>query len=145
MKKEVVSMFGQVFDNMAKVTGATVTIQQDIFKKWFSMWPNIPGFQPDPGSAEQVEKFQKRWAATVSELLKRHRELTETQFKAGMENIEKAFQIGEAKTPEEIRAKTIELWQKCFDYMRQTTEAQIRETQVATQKWFELLATPVPC
>jgi hypothetical protein len=145
MKKEEVSMFGQLLENIGKVTGATVTIQQDIFKKWFTMWPAMPGLPTDPASAEQMEKFQKRWAATVSELLRRHRDFTETQFKAGMENIERAFQIGEAKTAEEIRARTIELWQKWFESMRQTTEGQIRETQVATQKWFELLTTPVPC
>jgi hypothetical protein len=137
-------MFVQAFENMAKFTGATVAMQQEIFKKWFSLWPTMPGVSTYPASAEQVERFQKRWAETVSELLRRHREVTETQFKAGMQNIEKVLQIGEAKTPEDYRARTIELWQKCFDSLYQATEAQVRETQVATQKWFELMATPSP-
>src|SRR5690349_3249155 len=124
-------MFVQMLENMGKVTGATVAMQQEIFKKWFNMWPGFAGVPAYPDSPEQVARFQKRWAETASELLRRHREVVETHFKAGMQNIEQAFQIGEIKDPEEIRARTIELWKKCFDGFRQVTEAQIRETQVA--------------
>jgi broad specificity phosphatase PhoE len=135
-------MFSQVMESMAKVTGATVAMQQEMFKKWFSMWPGMATYPP--ASAEQVERFQKRWADTVSELFRRQRDVTETQFKAGIQNIEAAFKVGEARTPEEVRARAIELWQKCFDNLRQASEAQLRETQVAVEKWFELMTPPFP-
>jgi broad specificity phosphatase PhoE len=135
-------MFSQVMESMAKVTGATVAMQQEMFKKWFSMWPGMATYPP--ANAEQVERFQKRWADTVSELFRRQRDVTETQFKAGIQNIEAAFKVGEAKNAEEVRARAIELWQKCFDNLRQASEAQLRETQVAVEKWFELMTPPFP-
>ena len=55
-----------------------------------------------------------------------------------------AFKVGEAKSVEEVRARTIELWQKCFDNLRQASEAQIREAKIAVEKWFELMTPPFP-
>src|SRR5262245_6371742 len=137
-EQEGVSMFVSVLENMGKITGATAQMQQELFKKWFSMWPGFPAtpgtpFTPGipPAWMEQAQKVQKRWAETVNELLRRQRETVEAQFKAGQVNIEKAFQIGEARTPEELRARTAELWQKCFEAVRQTSEAQVREFTVA--------------
>jgi broad specificity phosphatase PhoE len=135
-------MFIQALESMGKVTDATVAMQQEMFKKWFSLWPGLAAYPP--ANAEQVERFQKKWAETVSELVRRQREVTEAQFKVGMQNIEKAFQVGEARSPEEFRARTVELWQKCFDGLRQASEAQIRETKMAVEKWFELMTPPAP-
>jgi hypothetical protein len=135
-------MFSQVMDSMAKVSNATMAMQQEMFKKWFSLWPGMATYPP--ASAEQVERFQKRWAETVGELIKRQRDVMEAQFKAGMQNIEAAFKVGEARSAEEVRARTIELWQKCFDNLRQASEAQIREAKVAVEKWFELMTPPFP-
>jgi len=132
-------MFDQVFASLRTATEASVSLQQEMFKKWIGLWPGCL-----PTSAEQVEQFHKRWAETVSELLQRQRAVTEAQFQAGLQNIDRAFQIGEAKDPAEFRARTIELWKKCFEGMRQGWEAQARESQVVIDKWFDLLTTPVP-
>jgi hypothetical protein len=138
-------MFAAVLENMGKISGATAQMQHELFKKWFSLWPGVPGFPGYPtGWTEQVQKVQKKWVEVVGELLRRQRETVEAQFKAGQANIEKAFQIGEAKTPEELRAKTIELWQKCFEAVRQSSEAQVRDFTVAIEKWFELMMLPLP-
>jgi hypothetical protein len=130
-------MFDQVIENMRKATEATVQMQQEMFKKWVTLWPGVPGASPAWG--EQAQKFQKRWAETVTELLKRQREVSEAQFKAGLQNIEKAFQLGEVKTPEELRARTIELWKQCFESLRQASEAQMREFQTAVEKFVDLM------
>jgi hypothetical protein len=107
-----------------------------MFKTWVNLWPGIPASSPAWG--EQVQQFQKKWAETLGEMLKRQREVTGTQFKAGLQNIEKAFQVGEAKTPEELRTKSLELWRKCFDDLRQVYEAQLRGFEMAMEKWAEL-------
>jgi hypothetical protein len=133
-------MFDQVIQNMRKATEVTVQLQQEMFKKWVNMWTGVPGAPPIWG--EQAQKVQTKWAETVTELLKRQRETTEAQFKAGMQNIEKAFQLGEVKTTEELRVKTIELWKQCFESVRQAHEAQMRDCQVAVEKWFELVTKP---
>jgi hypothetical protein len=129
-------MFNQVFDNFRRATEATVQLQQEMFKTWINLWPGIPTASPSWG--EQVQQFQKKWSEALSEMVKRQREVTGAQFKAGLQNIEKAFQIGEAKTPEELRARSIELWKKCFDDLRQVYEAQLRGFEMATEKWTEL-------
>jgi hypothetical protein len=137
-------MFDQVFESLRKATEASVQVQQEMFRKWMSLWPGVPASAPLWG--EQVlrfQEFQRRWAETVNDLLKRQRELIEAPFKAGLQNIEKAFQFGEAKTVEEMRARTIEMWQRCFDSLRQTHEALLREFQTGTEKWLELLTKSV--
>jgi len=132
-------MFDQVFASLRTATEASVSLQQEMFKKWIGLWPGTA-----PASAEQVEQFHKRWAETVSELLRRQGQVTEAHFQAGLQNIDQAFQIGEVKDPVEFRARTIELWKKCFDSLRQGWEAQARESQVAFDKWFDLLTTAHP-
>ena len=129
-------MFNQVFENFRRATEATVQLQQEMFKTWINLWPGIPAASPSWG--EQVQQFQKKWSEALGEMLKRQREVTGAQFKAGLQNIEKAFQIGEAKTPEELRARSIELWKKCFDDLRQVYETQLRGFEMATEKWAEL-------
>jgi hypothetical protein len=105
-------------------------------KKWIGLWPGLPAV---PAVPEQMQQVQKKWAETVGELLKKQRVSTEALFKAGVENLEKAFQGGEVKTPEEMRAKTLELWQKCFEGMRQAWEAQIRDFQMVVARFTEMM------
>jgi hypothetical protein len=138
-------MFIPVMESMQKISASTAEIQQEMFKRWFGMWPAFPA---TPGFAapfgEQFQRFQKRWTETVGDLLRRQRETVEARFKAGQQNLERAFHVGEAKSPEELRAKTIEFWQKCIESVRQTSEAQIRDFQVAVEKCCELMAPAFP-
>src|SRR4051794_34096065 len=118
-------MFEQVFDLMRKATDSTIQLQREMFQRWTSLWPGMPGSQPV--WSEQVQQFQKRWAETVSELVKKQTETLEAQFKMGLKNIEDAFRLTEVKDVEELRARTIELWQRSFDCLRQGYETQVRD------------------
>lgn len=131
------AMFEQVFENLQKIIEANAKAQQELFKKWVGLWPAAPTATLPWG--EQYQKFPKQWADSVQSLLKRQREYLDVQFKAGVGNIEKAFAVGEAKTAEELKAKTIELWKKCFETLTQGYEVQMREIQAATAKWVELV------
>jgi hypothetical protein len=126
-------MFDQVYQNMHKAVEANLQMQQEMFKKWAAMWPGIPGTP-----ADKVQEFQRKWADFVAETVKRQKEFMEAQFKAGVENVERAFRVGEAKTPEELKAKTLELWKKCFESLRVAYEAQIKDSQALLEKWIEL-------
>lgn len=128
-------MFDQVFDSMRKATEETVQMQQEMFKKWLSLWP---GFPLPASWTEQVQEIQKKWVEAANDMLRRQREAMQGQFDAGLQNIEKAFQLCEAKTGEELRTKTIELWQKCFQSLRQAFEAQVRESQATMKKVLEM-------
>ena len=133
-------MFEPVFENLRQATEATIQMQQDLFRKWVSFWPGVPGIPTIPAvGAEPFIKFQKKWTEFVGEIVKKQRETLEAQFSAGLKNIEEAFRLGEIKDPEEVRAKTIELWQKSFECVRKLFEAQLRDFQAAMAKWTELM------
>jgi hypothetical protein len=131
-------MFEQVFESLKKSTESTVQMQQEMFKKWVSLWPGTP--PTPPAWTPQFEQFQKKWKEVVAELQKRQKEAVEANLKTGLENIEKAFQIGEAKNTEDLRVRVIELWKKCFESAQKIYEAQVRDFQTAMEKWAELFA-----
>jgi hypothetical protein len=125
-------MFENVMESFRRATEATVHLQQEMFNKWISLWSGLPG---PPVWQQQAKEVQKKWAETMHSLIKRRSEATEAQFKAGLANIQKAFQIAEAKSPEEWRAASLELWRQCFDELRKVHEAQVQAFEAGLQKW----------
>jgi len=131
-------MIDPIIDSLRKATESTIQLQQEMFKKWASLWPGLPGSQPIWG--EQVEKYQKAWTEFLEDILKKQRDGLETQFAAGRKNLEAMLKLAELKDPRELRAKTLELWQQTFDTLRQTFETNVRDFQAAVAKWTEMLA-----
>jgi hypothetical protein len=129
-------MFNQVLDNFRQAAEATVHLQQEMVKKWITLWPGIP--VSSPSWEEQVKQFQKKGAETLDGMFKQQREVTEAYFEVGLKNIEKAFEVGASKSPEELRAKSLELWQQCFDNLRKVYEAQMRAFEMTMEKWAHL-------
>jgi hypothetical protein len=134
-------MFDQVFDNFRKATETTLQAQQDLFRQWTTQWPMLPLAPTRSGTAmtEQASSFQKQWTDSVSALMTRHCESLDAQYRAGIRTIEDALRTTEAKSPEEFRKLTEELWRKSFEVLKQTIENQIRDFQVAVEKWSELM------
>jgi hypothetical protein len=128
-------MFDQAFESLRKATESSIALQQEMFRKWMDLWPGIP---VSTFPFTELQKFQKKWVEVVSELVKKQNETLEAKFKAGLQNIEEAFRLAEIKDPEVLRTKTVELWQKTFDYLRQASETQLRDFQHAVSKWAEL-------
>ena len=136
-------MFDQVFDNFRKATETTLQAQQDLFRQWMSQWPMVP-MAPTASSnstavTEQAQTFQKQWADSVTTLMTKHCEALDAQYRAGIKTIEDALRTTEAKSPEEFRRLTEELWRKSFEVLKQTIENQLRDFQVAIEKWSELM------
>jgi hypothetical protein len=136
-------MFDQVFDNFRKATESTLQAQQDLFRQWMSQWPMFPvaptAASNATGVTEQVRNFQKQWTDSVTALMTRHCEALDTQYRAGIKTIEDALRTTEARSPEEFRKLTEELWRKSFEVLKQTIENQIRDFQAAVEKWSELV------
>jgi hypothetical protein len=130
-------MFNTVFENLRTATDLAIQTQQDLFKKWIAFWEGGTLFQSVKG--EQAQKFQKKWTEAVTETLKRQREAMEVQFTAGLKSLEAAFAVAGAKDIAEVRAKSVELWQKSFDCLRKAFEAQTSEFQAALARWTELV------
>jgi hypothetical protein len=136
-------MFDQVFDNFRKATETTLQAQQDLFQQWMSQWPKFPaasqGGAGGENVREQVESFQKQWTESVTALLTKHCAALDAQYRAGIQVIEETLRTSEAKSPEEFRKLTEELWRKSFDVLTKTIENQIRDFQAAVEKWSEMM------
>lgn len=142
-------MYDQVLDNFRRATESTMQLQQELFKNWTQQWmqspampviPGLTGSNPAATWAEQLRTFQKQWANAVSEMLTKHRETLDTQYRAGIRTIEDAFRVGDAKDPDQFRRLTEELWRQGFDCLKTIIEAQIRDFQGAAEKWFEVFS-----
>jgi hypothetical protein len=127
-------MFEQVFESLRTATEANLRMQQELFQKWASLFPGVP-----PAGGEPFPQLQQQWGEFVAGLVKKQCETLEAQFQAGRKHLEEAIHLAEVKDPEELRAKTMELWQKTFEYMRQAYEAQMRDFQAAVVQWTELM------
>ena len=128
-------MFEPVFESLRKATDATVKMQQELFNKWTAMFPALPMV---PAAYEPL-KFQKRCLEVMTELTRKQRETLEAQFNSGVKTVEEAFRLCEAKDPAELRTRTVELWQKAFDSLRQVYDSQVKDFQAATAKWADLM------
>jgi len=131
------TMFEQVFESLRTATTTSINMQQELFNKWLGFWPGVASLPT--GGTDQVQIIKKKWVELTAEMVKKQRETLEAQFKAGLKNIDESFRLAKAKDPEELRAKTVELWQKSVECMRQMYEAQLRDFQAAVGKWTELM------
>ena len=127
-------MFEPVFESLRTMTEANIQMQQEMFKKWVGMWPGAPA----PNGGEQIMKAQKKWADATTDMLTKHRETLDAQYRAGIKTIEDAFRVGEAKDPEQFRRLAEELWRQSIECLTTIVEAQLKDVQAAMQKWFEL-------
>lgn len=138
-------MFDQILDTYRRAAESTAQFQQNMLKNWFQQqWPqmfSVPAFQP-PGAAlvEQAHAMQKQFGETVTAMLEKHRESLDEQYRAGIQTIEDAFKLGQAKDPEHFRKLAEELWRHSFEALKGVTEDQSREFQDAMKKWFEVVS-----
>jgi len=129
-------MFDQVLENVRRATEFNIRTQQRLFKKWAGLC-TMPGI-PNP-AGEQITKVQEQWTEFVTGLAKKQRETMEPHFKTSLKILEEACGLVEAKDPEDLRTKTIELWQKSFQCMRQVCESQLYDFEHAVGQWLELV------
>ena len=147
-------MFDMILENYRKATESTMKLQQDVLRNWTMQLPQMFGSQTFglpfmggsaagsamPGAAflEQLGAAQKKWGETVTDMLNKHRETLDAQYRAGIRTIEEAFRVGEAKDPEQFRRLTEELWRHSFECLKTVAESQTRDMQTAMQKCFEV-------
>jgi hypothetical protein len=90
--------------------------------------------------SEQVHSIQKKAGETITDLMNKHREALDTQYRAGIRTIEEAFRVGEAKDPEQFRKLAEELWRQSYECLKTLAESQTRDIQTVMQKWFDLVS-----
>ncbi len=132
----VANVYDDVFKNFRMAAESSLKMQQEMLRQWGVMWPGFP--TPQAAWMEKVRDFQHQWVATVSDLARKHRDALDRQYQAGLESLEEALRMTESSNPEELRARTEQLFRKTFECMREISETQMNEFQEAVNKWSEL-------
>ena len=132
----VTNVFEQAFDSLRKTAEANLEMQQEVFRQWAANWPGFP--QPQNAWVERAQKFQKEWAKTVKELLGKHREILDEEYRLAMESLEEAFRVAQSSDPQEYAKRCEALCKKSLEVMREAGELQVKEMQDALNKWIAL-------
>jgi hypothetical protein len=127
--------FDRVYDDFRKATEATLQIQQDLFRQWVTFWPAFPKVQPS--WVEQFQQFQKKWTQASAELTRKYLEAWDKQYKAGVESLEGALRMAEAKDPAELRQLVLGLWHKSFDSLKELAQTQVHNFQTTFERCME--------
>jgi hypothetical protein len=123
-------MFSQLFDGYRRATESWMQMQQDALKQMGQQWMRPPGNMP-AASGDWNRTSQRRWVELVTEVLNKQRESIDWIYESGAQIIEQTFLASDAKSPEDYRRVTEELWRKLFDSLKTHSEAQLRDLQ----KW----------
>jgi hypothetical protein len=124
-----------IIDSVRKTTESSVAMQQELFRKWVNWLPGAPVSVIPFG---ELQKFHTKWVETIGELFQRENDTLAVQLKMGFGTIEKLCHLAEAKDPEQLRTKTVEIWQKAFDDLRLIFETQMKSLQNAVTKFTEV-------
>jgi len=116
-------MDNPILESFRKVSESSLQMQQEMLKHWTERWAGSTS-QAQNASSEASHNVQKRWLALGVDLLNKHRASLDSTYAAGIQLIEQSFGAAGAKSPEEYRRMTEELWRKLFDTYRNQAEAQ---------------------
>jgi hypothetical protein len=116
-------MDNPILESFRKVSESSLQMQQEMLKHWTERWAGSTS-QAQNASSEASQNVQKRWLALGVDLLNKHRASLDSTYAAGIQLIEQSFGAAGAKSPEEYRRMTEELWRKLFDTYRSQAEAQ---------------------
>jgi hypothetical protein len=125
-------MFDQLIDGVRKASESSLQMQQEMFKNWARLFSGQASEAGAP--AEWGRTSQKRWAELYVEMLNRHREALDSTYKSGIQIIEQALHVTEAKSPDDSRRMLEDLWRKLFDLQKEQSESQFRDFQTFYEK-----------
>ena len=129
-------VFEQAMESFRKTAEITLSAQKELYQQWQRNCP--ASVQPQASWLDQVRQFQRSWANTVVDLVRKQRDTLDRQYQAGVDALEEAFSVADTSDPEELRKRAEQLCRKNLDCLKETSEAQIREFQNATTHWVEL-------
>lgn len=127
-------MLDQFIESFRKASESSLLGQQQLFKQWMQYTPAPNLAQGAP--ADWANSIYKRWADALSETLSRQRELLDSSYRTGIQIIEQSLRVSEVKSAEDYRRLVDETWRKLSDSFKDQAEAQLREFQKASEKWF---------
>jgi hypothetical protein len=131
-------MFDQILESFRKASESSLQMQQDMVRQWTQQWLSL---SPNTATAstEWGRAYQKRWLGFMLELLDKHRESLNTTYKSGIQVVEQAFRVSEARSSDEYRKTVEDLWRKLFDTFKENSEGQFSEFQRFAERSFEMV------
>ena len=82
---------------------------------------------------------QKRCINLATEILERQRESFDALFKSTINLLQQTSQISEAKSSDDYRKATEDLWRKWFESVKSHSETQFRDVQTFAGKSLEIV------
>src|SRR5271157_4029086 len=145
-------MVDKILENYKKAVESTLRLQQEMLRSWTmqsspfgTQVPELPktGTSTSASAApaatwlEQLSTAQRKWTEAVADMLKRHQETLDEQYRAGIRAIDDAFRVGEARDPEQFRRLSEELWRQNCEVLKTAVASQMHDVQAVMQKWYE--------
>ena len=147
-------MVDKILENYSKAVESTLKLQQEMLRNWTMQWspfgaqlfePPLTGTTTSASAApaaaatwlEQLSTAQRKWAEAVADMLKRHQETLDEQYRAGIRAIDDAFRVGEARDPQQFRRLSEELWRRNCEVLKTAVASQMHDVQSVMQKWCE--------
>jgi hypothetical protein len=131
-------MTDQMFDTFRKASESWLKMQQDLFQTGAP----APFFTPPQGSVgapDWARNAQKRCINLATEILERQRESFDALFKSTINLLQQTSQISEAKSSDDYRRATEDLWRKWFESVKSHSETQFRDVQTFAGKSLEIV------
>ena len=131
-------MSDQIFDTFRKASESWAKMQQDLFQNGapssFFSAPQGAGAAP-----EWARNAQKKCVDLATEVLERQRESVDALFKSTINLLQQTSQISDAKSSEDYRRATEDLWRKWFESVKSHSETQFRDVQTFAGKSLEIV------
>jgi hypothetical protein len=152
-------MDNTILESYSKAVESTLRLQQEMLRNWTNQWsplsaqwPGRPSTEssnsasatPEGSWLDQLSAAQKKWGEAVTDLLHRHQETLEEQYRAGIRAIDDAFRVSEAKDPEDFRRLSEELWKRNIEVLQTAVASQMHDVQLVMQKLYEAALASAP-
>ena len=153
-------MVDKILENYSKAVESTLKLQQEMLRNWtmqlspfgtqvfeLPMTGTSTSASATPAASatetpatawlEQLSTAQRKCAEAVADMLKRHQETLDEEYRAGIRAIDDAFRVGEARNPEQFQRLSEELWRRNCEVLKTAVASQMHDVQSVMQKWYE--------
>jgi predicted protein tyrosine phosphatase len=145
-------MFDKTLDNYGKAVESTLSLQQEILRNWTVHWSphetqvfdlllteasTSASATQAAALPEPLSTAKAKWAEAIIDMLKRHQETLDEQYRASIRAIDDAFRVGEARDPEQFRRLSEELWRRNCQLLETAVASQMHDFQSVMQRLYE--------
>jgi hypothetical protein len=131
-------MIDQVFESLRKAQESSLQMHQGMMNFWTQPW-RMASSSGD--GQEWGRDMQRRWAELTVEILDKHRASLDSMYRGAIQVIEQSFKLAQARSPDDLRQTSEELWRKLMELSRDQSETQLREVQRWAERSFQMTTT----